>query len=853
MPLVFAAPNVLLAAPTALLALAWLTRAGFRLPARGALTATVLLTLVLAGAQPIWVHPRPSPIVVLEDVSASHRWATAGTTSDPIALAPGVPVVHLPFARAQGARATAGQNAFAGTDIEAALRAARAAVAPSPCRIVLVSDGRQTAGDAHAYSAVLADQRSPIIVWPVPQQQESPDAAVVALTAPPWVTARAPFELRTQVEATTAGVRRLQLLRDGTPAPLQPEQPVPLRAGRTTVVWRTRLDEDAPARFEARLTGAPDAQPGNDAAPLVVAPRTGLHVMLMGPSEDETRALAAALSASGVQVKRVWPPSREVAAALSGTDVLVIANAPRAAFDDALLRAVDGWVNDGGGLIFGGGPSSYGVGGWQNAPSATLLPVTMEGRTETEEPTLALALVIDRSGSMAGPKLELTKEAARAAIVGLAPGDLGGVIAFDTRARTVARLQPLAGRQRLLAEIGALRASGGTNIVPALREAVDQMLAVSAQKKHVILLSDGQSQREGLDELVDEAAAGRVSVSTIAVGDGADQALLASVADRTGGRAYFTADPTSIPRLFSRETETLRRKAPLDSDVNLREAKTSDVLAGIDFTRAPTLRGRNPARLRRTAEALLADASGQPVLARWHVGLGTVISWASDFGPRWAGAFVRWSAFPRFALQLVRSAAEGRVPPDGWHVSAAWREGAVTVQAHAPEPVGGPPQEPTAWGLNVVGSLRPWEGGAAQPLPFTEVTPGVYRAVAWPAFARSAVLRVEVRVREGGLAQARGETVVAMPWSPELWPATPEARARAEARLTELATMSGGARLTAARELPKALQAAETALVSRYADAMLERTPLATPLLTFAALLFLADVAVRRAKVLASR
>ena len=156
----------------------------------------------------------------------------------------------------------------------------------------------------------------------------------------------------------------------------------------------------------------------------------------------------------------------------------------------------------------------------------SMLPVRLDIPERREEATLALALVIDKSGSMAGPKMDLTKEAARATAEALPPADQIAVVVFDSAAQPVVRLQRAANRQRILGDIARITASGGTNILSGLREAVDELLPARARKKHIILLSDGQSPYDEIPDLIDAATAARITVSAVGVGDGADQTLL---------------------------------------------------------------------------------------------------------------------------------------------------------------------------------------------------------------------------------------------------------------------------------------------------------------------------------------
>jgi uncharacterized protein YegL len=276
--------------------------------------------------------------------------------------------------------------------------------------------------------------------------------------------------------------------------------------------------------------------------------------------------------------------------------------------------------------------------------------------------TVALALVIDKSGSMSGPKMDLTKEAARATAEMMPATDQIAVVVFDSQATPVVRMQRASNRMRILGDISRIQASGGTNIHGGLREAVDQLLPVRARKKHIILLSDGQSSYEGITDLVETAASAQITISAVGVGDGADQTLLRMIASRGGGRFYNTRDPASIPRIFSRETSQIGNSSIVEEPTVVRVQKQVAVLAGIPLGQAPKLRGYAVTRPRREAELLLTTDTGAPLLARWQIGLGQVTAWTSDIKPRWSADWMRWSPYPKFWAQLVRSTMRRRAP-----------------------------------------------------------------------------------------------------------------------------------------------------------------------------------------------
>ena len=278
-----------------------------------------------------------------------------------------------------------------------------------------------------------------------------------------------------------------------------------------------------------------------------------------------------------------------------------------------------------------------------------------------EEATLALALVIDRSGSMAGPKMELTKEAARATAEALPAADQIAVIVFDTTPRPVVRLQRAANRQRILSDIARIQASGGTEHPgrPA-RGRRRAAPGARAQEARHPAVRRAVARYDGIPDLVDAAAAARITVSAVGVGDGADQTLLKTIATRGGGRFYHTRDPASIPRIFSRETSELGDRSIVEQPTAARVAKRVAALAGVPLEAAP-----RAGRLRRDAaapqaELILATADGAPLLARWQLGLGQVAAWTSDLGARWAAAWARW---PPVREAVVAGRARHHAPP----------------------------------------------------------------------------------------------------------------------------------------------------------------------------------------------
>jgi hypothetical protein len=210
-------------------------------------------------------------------------------------------------------------------------------------------------------------------------------------------------------------------------------------------------------------------------------------------------------------------------------------------------------------------------------------------------------------------------------------------------------------RSAIARDIGRLRSGGGTAIFPALDAAYADLASVRARVKHVILLTDGQTQEDGIPTLVQNMQIDGITVSAIGLGDDVNRSLLEEVARVGNGRAYFTNDPSHVPRLFIKETNAVARSSAVEDYVTVRKVTQADFLKSIPLESAPYLRGYVATRARPApAQVLLESDLGEPLLARMRLGLGWSLAWTSDVTPRWSAEWFRWPSASAFWAQLIR-------------------------------------------------------------------------------------------------------------------------------------------------------------------------------------------------------
>jgi Mg-chelatase subunit ChlD len=625
-------------------------------------------------------------------------------------------------------RSTAAEGApdAPATDLAAAMRFAESLFVPGRLpRLWVLSDGLETRGQAQAAVGPLAERGVRVFVTPF-EGPIAEELAVTGISFPEEVRAGQPFEVRAAVHATRATRARVRLYQDGRLVGLDGVQEADLQPGANEVAFRTVARERGTVELRAEVEPLAEGSDADRfaennrfvrAAEVIGRPR----VLLLAPEPARLEAFARVLDAAEIDADPRSPRGLPASLGeLAAFDAVVLADVPAdqvSASGESLLEA---YVRRGGTLIMAGGERSFGPGGWRGTQLERILPVSLEGERRRDTPSLALALVIDRSGSMAGEKMELAKEAARATAEILSPDDALVVIGFDSVAERVVPLQSAANRLAIQRDIGRLAPRGGTSIFPALDAAYQDLSGSRAATRHVILLTDGQTNEPGIPQLVSAMRGDGITVTSVGVGADVNRALLSEVADLGGGRAYFTADPTSIPRIFLREATTVGQNSVVEEYVRAEVVSSARFLRGLDLARAPLLRGYVATQARGApSELVLRTDLGDPLLARRTVGDGHTLAWTSDLQGRWAADFLRWPSSPRFFGQLLREHTradetaflplEASVEDDELVLRADAFDEAdrflhdVTIHARVEGPLDAPPEERTTTELD----LRP--------------------------------------------------------------------------------------------------------------------------------------------------
>lgn len=658
----FDTPLALLLALPALAAVAWLRRSL-------ALRSLAALAVVLAAAGPRFGSPGDPPRCRVYVLDAS---ASVGGPGEALSLAKadardlgpadevavvwvaGRAVVELspgPASRLQELTKSRSLPSSEATKLAEGIDLAGSIVpAGRRAEVVVISDGREVPrGSAGAVAAAGARRRG-ISVRAVPcGAARRADARVDRVEAPGRARAGERFDAVVTVSASFPTKARVLLGSASTEIGL--EAGVPAR-----VVFPQAPVTEALTWLVARVEALEfrDIAPANDVNEAPVLLDGALPVLVLAPEAGRTaeRSLAAD--------RRFSPECAAEPADLALYAAVVIDGASAEELGGPALQRIADFVRGGGGLVQLGGASGFGSGGYGDTPLDDASPFKA-----APEDNFTLVVLLDASGSMneeALPgrlKLSEARDALRSLVGAARDNTTFAFVAFNDAARWIH--PPTSDRASLLRAIERLDAGGATRIAPALEKARDAL--GGGGKRHVVIVSDGQSPEDEkrLLETAEAVRATGATVSAIAEGADANVVLLEKIAGR---KPYVMQNFTDLARL-------LREDLAAEQGLT---AKGTFACEGL-----PDLRQVNVVKPKDDAETLLT-AGGRPLAAIRPFGRGRAVAFASALDAEWVSDPARWGAeIAAMAARVARPDPGGRLTLtiDGDDLAAHWQPGAA--------------------------------------------------------------------------------------------------------------------------------------------------------------------------------
>ena len=633
------------------------------------LVLVTLLVLSLAGLQFNFRHKEKS-VVYVADRSASlqekskeiSEWISKSLVTLPATMGAGVvslgkkPMVEYPVEPHPDFKGLQGVLDTNYTDLATGLRLARS-IMPEELgkHIILLTDGKQNRGNVLEQAKLLNQQGIRIDVLPI-APSSGPEVLVKTVDLPSRLNEGEFFDLKATLESTISTRGAVRIMVDNK---VLREEELEIGKGTSRLVWGLNAEKAGLHTYKVEVISAKDTHKENNVGQAITQVEGVPRILVVEGKLGDSKALGTALASVNLQVETVEPTSMpKTLTGLAQYSSVVLVNVPATDMQDATMQALENFVRDlGRGLVMVGGENSYGPGGYFKTLVEKALPVNMEITGKAELPSVGLNLIIDKSGSMCHTqnnvtKMDMAKEAALRATEILDSKDQLGIITFDSEYKWVVKTAPLINKKWVQEQIGSIEPSGGTNMYPSLEAAYKALKEAKVKVKHIILLSDGVSKYGGAyEQLLKQMEADNITLSVVSIGSDSDTALLKYLAQEGHGRYYFTNQIDNIPKIFAKETMMVTRS------YFVQEAFTPIVTGSASMLPAgeglPQLLGYVATTPKDTAEVILSSHEGDPVLARWHYGLGRTVAWTSDVKGRWAEQWLTWSAFPQFWGKVI--------------------------------------------------------------------------------------------------------------------------------------------------------------------------------------------------------
>ena len=559
-------------------------------------------------------------------------------------------------------RASIGRDA---TDMAAGLRQALADVpAEHGARIVLISDGLETRGDALGAASGAMGRGIPIDVFAIEAQARA-EVGVERVRLPAVANPGEPVELSIVTHATTASDVRVRVTRDGTTIA---EAETRIAVGNDVLVMRDVAPEPGIHRYDVLLEASDersDSARENNEGGGVIRVLGESRALVLASEPTHAQALVDAIEETGIHVDLRQPAlAPGDLAGWASYDLVVLSDVHSRSFADSQLEDLRSYVRDlGGGLLMVGTRDSFGLGGYAYTPVEEALPATFDLRNRRDRASLAMVIAIDNSGSMSvevGPgttKLDLANEAAARSAMLLSPFDRVGVAHVDTEVHWTLPVAGVDDPRRVAAAIRRGQPGGGGIFVDeAMRAAYGSLQKQPTQLKHFLLFSDGSDSENmgGTRGTVAAALRDRITTSIVSMGNGPDTPELERLSRLGGGRFYIVENMRELPRIFTEETIEASRSAIVDTPFQATAAAPSAVMRGIDVGTAPPLGGYVVMNQKPRTTRLLHAREGDPLLLVGHHGVGKSATFAADAGSNFTRAWLGWSGYRALFGQLAR-------------------------------------------------------------------------------------------------------------------------------------------------------------------------------------------------------
>ena len=620
----------------------------------------VVLLVVIAAGPCVTLYSHQTETVILADRSGSttpaHADMDAWIESAKRDADGSVQVID--FAADVSAQDPQGTNIAAAIDAAAALF-----TGDTGRRIVLLSDGVATEGDALLSAQAAADAGIRLDAVQVKPLFESPQVEVTAFDLPYEAMEGRYIEAEVTVlsDAETEGMLRIY---DGET--LMHEQCVAITAGEQAFSCALKAETIGTHVFSAELTAQGDTIPENDRLSARMNVSRAEKILLIDGTGEESESLAQLLREDGAAVTVAGTDTvPQTVAELCEYALIVLMNVDANDLPEGWDQTLEETVFEyGRSVLTTGGENTYIYGGMKDSPYEELLPVKMSVEEQESVEPMALMLVMDTTDSMlresAGVPIDMAKRGAIKCIDELNGNDYAGVITFSDEAQLLVEMTAMRDKEPVLAAVNAIETADPdrlTKFSGALRLACDTLKAFDgAKRKHVMFITDGSpaDAKKDFEKIAEEMRANGITLSAIVVGRIVNVVnMLEELTFIGGGRCYPVESGKDLSDIMSVDSVLSQVEYTIEDPFKPKRGTYDAAFA--EEEEITQLFGYVRTEARRDADVLLSTPEGRPVYARRHVGAGMTASFMSDLSGDWSRTWYANAQGQAMILRMIRS------------------------------------------------------------------------------------------------------------------------------------------------------------------------------------------------------
>ncbi len=530
-------------------------------------------------------------------------------------------------------------------------------------RIVVLTDGKQTNGDISRMAGALVSAKTEFLTL-VYEDETTPDVYVENVTVPTYLHPGDKYSVTVQVESNFETDAVIELYNGSRKVA---ENAVQLNKGSNRFVFSQQVAADASANvlenLQVKVLAEGDTCKENDSYSAYSVVESTPRVLVITGSDAKASAFTSVLNAADCDysVVSALNAPEDMNSMLEYKSIILV-DTYIDELPQGFLDNLEPYVKDYGcGFVCCGGEDSYALGGYRDTVLETVLPVDMQMRNANEMPSMAMVMVIDRSGSMSSPvdgagatNLDVAIRAATVAVDNLKDNDYVGVLTFDDGYSWQVELTRADDRAAIKDAIKEINEGGGTTIKPALQEAYRVLANSDVSVKHVVLLTDGMGETTDFSDVIQNYTAEGITLSSVAVGTGSDTRLLESLADGCGGRYYYSDISSDIPKIFAQEVFLGGDSYIQNGDFGLSVWGGHELTNGLFAGGWPHIYGYVSASQKTASSSLITTGEKQdPILTVWQYGLGRTVAWNSDVTGEWSGSFAGQEDYVQLWKRIV--------------------------------------------------------------------------------------------------------------------------------------------------------------------------------------------------------